>query len=164
MVNGADNIPPKGEFTLIGYQVGNETLKPEESTANFYRQQDVFTLAKETTLNTPYIDDVYAYVEDNNASTRDKQGFDIAARPYNISGFKVMKDSDMFKIFTQINGDDFSEGINDHGERVILFDQNKSDGKIKMFSTEQDNEGKIYYAIKDADGKTYKFTEDGKFL
>ena len=164
MVDGANNIS-KGEFTLNGYQVGKETLKPEEgTTTNFFRQQPIFEQAKNKTISTPEVDDVYAFVKNDNASTRDKQGFDIAARPYNISGFKVMKDSDMFKTFVAINGDDFTEGVNDRGEPVLLFNSDTSDGKIKMFSTEQDNEGKIYYAIKDTEGKTYKFTEDGKFL
>ena len=165
MVDGVNKGDSKKELSLANYQVGKENHKPEkDATTNFFRQQPIFTQAKEKTLATPEIDEVYAFINDDDATKRDLQAFDIAARPYNISGFKVMKNSDMFRIFSQINAGDFSEGVNDRGEPVLLFDNNKSDGKIKMFSTEKDNEGNIYYAIKDSDGKTYKFTEDGKLF
>lgn len=142
-----------------------ESLKPEEAeTKNFYRQQDVFSQAKKITTSTPEIEDVIMEVTDDGASKRDLQAYDIAARPYNISGFKVMAGSDMYNKFLELNGDDFTLGMNDRGEQVMLFDKTKSDGKIKMFSTELDAEGNEYYAIRDNDGVIHKFDLNGKTI
>lgn len=143
---------------------GTVEYKPSIENTNFYRQQDVFTKAKEKTKTTKEIEDVTMEVIDNNASTRDKQGYDIAARPYNISGFKVMAGSDMYNKFLEINGDDFTEGLNDYGEKVMLFDKSKSDNTIKMFSVELDEQGNEYYAIKDNKGNIFKFDSDGKAI
>ena len=154
-------MPGEGELKLNSFNVLGTTpleLKPEDETTNFYRQQDIFTKAKEHTKSTLEVDDVYVEVSDEGASKRD-----IAARPYNISGFKVMKDSDMFKKFLEINGDDFIEGVNDRGENVMLFNSTGSDKKIRMFSVEKGSNGLEYYAIKDADGNIFHFDTEGRF-
>ena len=144
----------KLNVTNISIGGSTEYLRPAEGeTTNFYRQQDVFTQAKEKTVATSEVEDVTMDVTDDGASKRDLQAYDIAARPYNISGFKVMAGSDMYNKFLELNGDDFTLGMNDRGEQVMLFDKTKSDGKIKMFSTELDADGNEYYAIRDKDGK-----------
>ena len=153
----------KLNVTNISIGGSTESLRPAEGeTTNFYRQQDIFTKAKEKTMATPEVEDVTMEVTDDGASKRDLQAYDIAARPYNISGFKVMAGSDMYNKFLEINGDDFTLGINDRGEQVMLFDKAKSDGKIKMFSVEKDENGNEYYAIRDNDGVVHKFDKDGK--
>lgn len=144
---------------------GQDPLKPAEGdTQNFYRQQDIFTQFKEHTKQTKEVEDVSVNVTDDNASKRDKQAFDILARPYNMSGFKVMKDSDMFNQLVKINGDDFTIGMNDRGEEVILYDTTKSDGKVRICSVEQDENGNEYYAIEDDEGNVHKFDQNGKRL
>lgn len=155
------------KLNVTSITVGDKThnLRPKEGeTTNFYRQQDIFTEAKEKTKATPEIEDVEMEIADDGASNRDLQAYDIAARPYNISGFKVMAGSDMYNKFLELNGDDFTEGMNDHGEKVMLFDKTRSDGKVKMFSTEVDADGNEYYAIRDKDGKIFKFDKDGNEL
>lgn len=153
----------KLNVTNVSFGGNTESLKPKEGeTTNFYRQQDVFTQAKEKTMATPEVEDVTMEVTDDGASKRDLQAYDIAARPYNISGFKVMAGSDMYNKFLELNGDDFTLGMNDRGEQVMLFDKAKSDGKIKMFSAEKDENGNEYYAIRDNDGVVHKFDKDGK--
>lgn len=155
-----------GELKLNSFNVsGSNPLVPKEGeglSTNFYRQQDIFTEAREKTIATPEVEDVHVEVTNDGATKRDLQAYDIAARPYNISGFKVMKDSDMYKKFLEINGNDFSEGINDKGEKVMLFDSSKSDGKIQMFSVEKSKNGVEFFAIRDADGNVYHFSQDGK--
>ena len=154
-----------GELRLNSLNMGGDSnpLQPMEGdTKNFYRQQDVFTQFKEHTKQTKEVDNVSVNVTDDDASTRDKQAFDILARPYNMSGFKVMKDSDMFNQLVKINGDDFTIGINDRGEEVILYDRTKSDGKVRICSVEQDENGNEYYAIEDDDGQLHKFDQEGK--
>lgn len=156
-----------GELRLNSVNIsGSKPLIPKKDdniSTNFYRQQDIFNQAKEKTMATPEVENVYMNVSDEGASKRDLQAYDIAARPYNISGFKVMKDSDMFKKFLEINGDDFTEGLNDRGENVMLFNSESSDSKIQMFSVEKSKNGIEYYSIRDADGNVYNFTQDGKF-
>lgn len=156
-VSGSGN----NEFSLVKFTVGGEAIPTDETTTNFFRQDDVFTQAKNKTIGTPEVDDVWVEIKDNDATKRDRQGYDIAGRPYNISGFRVMKGSEMYDKFLEINGDDFTEGLNDKGERVMLFDSSKSDNKIKMFSVEEDADHNIYYAIKDANGNIFKFKENG---
>lgn len=149
----------------ISFGGSAEALRPAEGeTTNFYRQQDIFTKAKEKTMATPEVEDVTMDLTDDGASKRDLQAYDIAARPYHISGFKVMAGSDMYKKFLELNDDDFTLGMNDRGESFMYFDQTKSDGKIKMFSTELDADGNEYYAIRDKDGNIYKFDKDGKAI
>lgn len=155
----------EGELKLnvVRFSFGSEELRPKESeTANFFRQQPIFDEAKNVTKRTTEIEDVTMEVEDDGASLRDRQAYDIAARPYNISGFKVMAGSEMYNTFLDINGDDFTEGINDRGEMVMLFDSNKSDKQLRMFSTELDANGDEYYAIRDNDGVVHKFNKDGQ--
>ena len=144
---------------------GQAPLKPANGdTQNFYRQQDIFTQFQQTTKKTKEIEKVYIDVTDDNASKRDKQAFDITARPYNMSGFKVMKNSDMFYTLIDINGDDFTIGVNDRGEEVILYDRTKSDGKVRICSVEEDENGNEYYAIKDDHGNIHKFDKNGKCI
>lgn len=151
------------KLNMVNLSVGSEPLRPADpENANFYRQQDVFTETKERTKATPEIEDVVMHITDDGASKRDLQAYDIAGRPYNISGFKVMAGSDMYNKFLEVNGDDFTEGVNDRGEKVMLFDKTKTDGKVKMFSTELDADGNEYYAIRDKDGNIFKFDKDGK--
>ena len=155
----------EGELKLnvVRFSFGSNELRPQESeTANFFRQQPIFDEAKKITKSTEEIEDVTMEVEDDGASLRDKQAYDIAARPYNISGFKVMAGSDMYKTFLAINGDDFKEGMNDSGEMVMLFNSDKSDRQLRMFSTELDTNGDEYYAIRDNDGVVHKFNKDGQ--
>ncbi len=155
----------KLNVTNISIGGSTEYLRPAEGeTTNFYRQQDIFTKAKEKTMATPEIEDVTMDITDDGTSKRDLQAYDIVARPYNISGFKVMAGSDMYNKFLELNGDDFTLGMNDRGEQVMLFDKTKSDGKIKMFSTELDADGNEYYAIRDKDGVIHKFDKDGKAI
>lgn len=156
-----------GEIRLNSLNMGGDSkpLKPAPGdTQNYYRQQDVFTAFKEHTKQTKEIENVHIDITNDDASTRDKQAFDILARPYNMSGFKVMKDSDMFDALVRANNDDFTIGINDRGEEVVLFDPTKSDGKIKLCSVEQDENGNEYYAIEDRDGQIQKFDTEGNII
>ena len=157
-----------GELKLNSLNFGNKnyqkTLKPGENIQNYFRQEDIFTEFKKQTRLTPEFEDVQIEINDANASKRDLQGHDIAGRPYNISGFKVMLNSDMYKKFIEINGDDFTEGLNDYGESVMLYDQSKSDKKITMFSEEVTPEGATFYTIKDRDGNVFKFNESGEII
>ena len=156
-----------GEIRLNSLNMGGDKkpLQPaQDDTQNYYRQQDIFTAFKEHTKQTKEIDNVHIDITDDDASKRDKQAFDILARPYNMSGFKVMKDSDMFDALVRLNGNDFTIGINDRGEEVVLFDPTKSDGKIKICSVEQDENGNEYYAIEDEDGQIQKFDTEGNII
>ena len=156
-----------GEIRLNSLNMGgdNKPLQPAQNdTQNFYRQQDVFSAFKEHTRKTKEIDNVHIDITDDDASKRDKQAFDILARPYNISGFRVMKDSDMFYTLVEINGDDFTVGINDKGEEVILYNSTKSDGKVRLCSVEEDENGNEYYAIEDDNGNVHKFDTNGRCI
>ena len=156
-----------GEIRLNSLNMGgdNKPLRPAQNdTQNYYRQQDVFSAFKEHTQKTKEIDNVHIDITDNDASKRDKQAFDILARPYNMSGFKVMKNSDMFDALVKMNKGDFTIGINDRGEEVVLFDPAKSDGKIKICSVEQDENGNEYYALEDEDGQIQKFDTEGNII
>lgn len=141
-----------------------KALAPGENIQNYFRQEDIFTEFKKQTRSTPEIDDAYIEIKNDGASKRDLQGHDIAGRPYNISGFKVMLNSAMYQKFIEINGDDFTEGLNDYGEKVMLYDESKSDRKITMFSEEVTPQGETFYAIKDNDGNIFKFDEDGNAI
>ena len=141
-----------------------KALAPGENNQNYFRQEDIFTEFKKHTRSTPEIDNAYIEITDADASKRDLQGHDIAGRPYNISGYKVMLNSPMYQKFIEINGDDFTEGLNDFGEKVMLYDQSKSDRKVTMFSEEVTPEGTTFYAIKDKDGNVFKFDEKGNAI
>ena len=158
-----DQIP---ELSLGAYTLSGDVQYSPDGTSgtNYFRQQDIFTKAKEKTTSTKEIEDVTVELTDNNADKRDLQAYDIAARPFNISGFKVMKDSPMYKKFIEINGDDFTIGLNNKGEQVMLFDKTKSDGKVKMFSAEETEDKRVYYAIKDENGNIWKYGEDCQLL
>lgn len=143
-----------GEMKVTGFNVGEYgkkgvEYKPETDTSNYFRQQSTFTAIQEINKSTPYIDDISAYLSDDKATDRDKRAFDIAARSLNVSGFKFLKGTDMEAFFNAVNKDDFTNG---------QFSA-KSDGKVKLFSLENDGT----YGIIDEGGNILKFNKDGKF-
>lgn len=125
------------------------TIKPDKPGKNYYAQQLVFSKYQQETQNTDGVDKVTLTLNNNNASERDKNSFDIYARALNVSGPNLMKGSDMQKIADKINEDDFKDGKL----------QVTSDGEIQIFSKEKDG-----YGIVDKEGNQYKFDINGKLI
>ena len=106
-----------------------------------------------------YVEDVYVEVSANESTPkndRDLQAYDIAAKPAGVGGFSVMKGSDAYKVFLEVNADDFTVHQNKYGEDVSYYDEAKSDGRLKVFSSEL-VDGKEYLAIRDNAGMVRYF-------
>lgn len=153
-------------------------LKDETGNTNYYRANTIFgdiatkqkeypeqnyTLSrlKALTQATPEVEDVEVNVESNFSSeiARDTQAYDIAAKPAGVGGFKDMNGTDAYKLFLEVNADDFTVHETEYKgkpERKAYFDSSKSDGKITVFSSELVN-GKEYLTMRDKNGTVHYF-------
>lgn len=147
-------------------------LSGEDYNSNYYRADSIFgnignkttapvdSRLHEFTKGTKVVEDITVLVSDKEASQRDLRGFDIAAKEFGCSGFKEMKDSEAYKMFLQVNEDDFSTRETEKDGAIAFFDKKKSDGKIKMFSCEI-KDGKEVFAIKDKNGEIHYYDKKG---
>jgi len=165
----------KLELTKVVVKLSkNETIfKPKsEEDNNYYRSDRILgnignkdrnintvdSEVKVLTQSTEEVEDVYAEISDSDASTKDLQGFDIAAKSFGCSGFKQMKDSEAYKAFLDANSDDFSLNQVKDSE-VALFDKTKSDGKVRLFTSEI-VDGKEVLAIRDKENNIHYFDKE----
>jgi hypothetical protein len=135
---------------------GDIATKPEEYPGQYFTPSEV----REVTLATEEVEDVTIDVRGyfTSDTPRDGSGQDIAGKEGQEGGFKMGK-SDAYKLFLQVNADDFTvRDIEYNGkvEQKAFLDMTKSDGKIKVFSFEQVN-GKEYLALRDNDGVVHYF-------
>jgi hypothetical protein len=140
---------------------GDIATKPQE-----YNQEFVESNLKKVTQATPEVEDVTVDVKGffTSKTARDEQAYDIAGKPAGVGGFSGMKDSDAYKLFLKVNADDFTARETEYKgqkETKEYFDPSKSDGKIKVFSSEI-IDGKEYLALKDNDGKVHYFDMENK--
>jgi hypothetical protein len=138
---------------------GDIATKPEEFPGQYFTPSKV----REVTLATTEVEDVITDVSDYSTSDeaktrRDISGKDIASKAAQVSG-SVMENSDAYKLFLQVNADDFTVRETEYKGKVeqkAFLDKTKSDGKIKVFSFEQVN-GKEYLALRDNNGVVHYF-------
>lgn len=135
---------------------GDIATKPEE-----YNNQYTPSKLKELTQSTPEVEDVVvninAYFTSDTA--RDEQAYDIAAKPAGVGGFKEMNGTDAYKLFLEVNDDDFKLIETEYKgkkETKAYLDRSKTDGKITVFSSEI-IDGKEYLAMRDKQGEVHYF-------
>ena len=134
---------------------GDIASKPEE----YDNQAQPSVLKPITQATKDYVEDVYVEVSANESAPendRDLQAYDIDAKPAGVGGFSVMKGSDAYMVFLEVNADDFTVHQNKYGEDVSYYDEAKSDGRLKVFSSEL-VDGKEYLAIRDNAGMVRYF-------
>lgn len=159
----------------------NTVLKDTTGNTNYYRANSVFgdiatkkeeykeqefkeSELKKITQSTEEVEDVVVEVKAQFTSdtARDLQAFDIAAKPAGVGGFKEMNNTEAYNLFLKVNADDFTIRETEYKgkkEAKMYFDTSKSDGKVKVFSSELVN-GKEYLAMRDADGNVHYFDKE----
>lgn len=161
----------------------NIVLKDNTGNTNYYRANSVFgdiatkkdeykdqefkeSELKKITQATEEVEDVVVDVKAQftSGTARDLQAFDIAAKPAGVGGFKGMNNTEAYDLFLKVNADDFTVRETEYKgqkESKAYLDTSKSDGKIKVFSSEMIN-NKEYLAMWDNDGEIHYFDkEDG---
>lgn len=155
----------------------SQVLRDETGNQNYYRANSVFgdIATKQDEYDQPYqeselkkitqateeVEDVVVKVnpEFTSDTARDLQAYDIAAKPAGVGGFKDMNNTDAYKLFLEINADDFTIRETEYKgnkESKAYFDASKSDGEIRVFSSELIN-GKEYLAMRDNDNNIHYF-------
>lgn len=154
---------------------------PDKKERNYYRATEVFgdiatkknnypnqlpqiSYLKAITQATKTVEDIVVKIKSNlGLADRDGQAYDIAAKAAGVGGFTDMfgkgKGTDAYKFFLEVNSDDFTIRESEYkGKKEIkeYFDSNKSDGKIKLFSSEIIN-GNEYLAMRDKKGVIHYF-------
>ncbi len=146
-------------YYRAGSVFGDIASKPQE-----YNQPFVESELNKITQATPEVEKVVVNIQGyfTTKTARDAQAYDIAAKPSGVGGFKDMKDSDAYKLFLEVNADDFEllETEYNHKKEVKAYlDNKKSDGKVTVFSSEIIN-NKEYLAMRDKDGVIHYFDKE----
>ncbi len=164
--------PETGKTTELQDKTGN---------TNYYRANSVFgdiatkpneyknqgfqeSKLKEITQSTPEVEDVMIDIdaEFTSNTARDLQAYDIAAKSAGVGGFKDMNNSDAYKLFLDVNGDDFTMRETEYkGKKEVkaYLDSDKTDGVITVFSSEI-IDGKEYLTMRDKEGKVHYFDKN----
>lgn len=156
-----------------------QTLKDTTGNTNYYRANSIFgdiatkpeynqsfvpSNLKKITQSTAEVEDVKINVhpEFTSDTNRDMQAYDIAAKPAGVGGFKEMNNTDAYKMFLEVNADDFTVRETEYKgkkEAKAYLDRTKTDGKITVFSSELIN-GKEFLAIRDKEGLVHYFDKE----
>jgi len=162
------NNPLNGDSSMLKDATGNNNYYRANSVfgdiatkSDEYNQPYVKSKLKEITQSTTEVENVEVDINANFSSrtARDLQAYDIAAKPAGVGGFKDMNGTDAYKFFLEVNADDFTEIETEYkGQKEIkaFLDTGKTDGKIKVFSSEIIN-GKEYLAMRDKEGVVHYF-------
>lgn len=139
---------------------GDIASKPEE-----YKEQEFEeSKLKQITQSTPEVEDVTVDVKAyfTSETARDLQAYDIAAKPAGVGGFKDMNNTDAYKLFLEVNADDFTmheTEFKGNKETKYYLDKTKSDGKVTVFSSEL-IDGKEYLTMRDKQGNIHYFDKE----
>ena len=178
-INKKSGLPEQlvlNQVTIFGENNKTQVLK--SNVQNYYRATDVFgdTATKkdkypnqpfiDSTLNlitkaTKYVENVIANVKGNftDKTARDAKMSDIFAKQIGtwtnkgktIGGGDAFEKTDAYKFALSVNNDDYTIQ-----KAKAYFDNSKSDNNITLFATEENN-GKLYIAMKDSTGKIHYF-------
>jgi hypothetical protein len=141
---------------------GDIATKPDEYEGQNYTPSNL----REITQATPEVEDVTIDIKGffTSETARDAQAYDIAAKPAGVGGYSGMNGTDAYNLFLQVNADDFTTRESEYKGKVetkAYLDPSKSDGKIKVFSSEI-IDGKEYLALRDNDGAVHYFDKENK--
>lgn len=162
--------PQTGHTTELNDSTGNtnfyraNTVFGDIATKPEYNQEFVPSSLKQITQSTQEVENVTINVtpEFTSDTNRDLQAYDIAAKPAGVGGFKEMNNTDAYKMFLEVNSDDFTLRETEYKgkkETKAYLDRTKSDGQITVFSSELIN-GKEYLAMRDNDGVVHYFDKE----
>lgn len=148
--------PIKKNYYRANLVFGDIASKKEEYPDQTYQ----FSALKAITKSTKEVEDVIIKIESTlGEKDRDAQAYDIAAKVAGVGGFKIMNGSDAYKMFLEVNADDFiAREVEFKGktETKHFLDSKKSDGKITVFSSEIIN-NKEFLAIRDKKGVVHYY-------